>query len=77
VASLAVTVLGTLAMVVMRKVNGERKDSSQMFGSVKQLNNHSDHPLKSKEVEESIDDYEGMFTGAREKNWGNFLQGVY
>jgi len=42
-------------------------DYSTFFGGIKKLSNNTDHTLKGNEFKTSIEDYESLFGGAREK----------
>lgn len=69
--AVALGAVGTVlaGIMVMRKADMKRNShdyDSQLTGGFKILNN-ADHTLKTGEFSTSINDYEGMFAGAREK----------
>jgi len=65
--SVAATLVASVLILRKPKMKRDGNDySSQLTGGMKILNN-DDHTLKTSEFKHSIDDYEGMFSGARKQ----------
>lgn len=65
-ASAAVAILASFLVIRKTQLKRDGSDYNSQNACVKLLNNE-DHTLKGDEFSKSIDDYEGMFKGAREK----------
>lgn len=66
-ASAVITLGASIFLMSRPKMNRDGSDyENQLTGSMKILNN-ADHTLKNNEFKDSIQDYEGMFSGARQE----------